>query len=69
MLVVLSCFAAIALFDLVPLIREKQQNAIAAFSFLFLSALAIAILLSLDIKVPSFMLFLGDVLKAIGLSY
>ncbi len=69
MLVLLSCFAVIAFFDLVPLIRQKQRNAIAAFTFLFVSALVIAILLSLNIKVPSSMLFLGNVLKAIGLSY
>lgn len=69
MLVLLLCFAVIAFFDLVPLIRQKQRNAGAAFSFLFLFALVIAVLLSLGVRVPSSMLFLGDVLESIGLSY
>ncbi|MGI6150345.1 MAG: hypothetical protein ACOYIR_00090 [Christensenellales bacterium] len=69
MLVLLSVFAAIALFDLAPLIQQKQRTVIAAFLVLFVLALGISILLMMDIEVPSAMLFLEDVLKSIGLSY
>jgi hypothetical protein len=69
MALVLAAFLLIALIDLVPLIRRREGAGIFAFLLLFIPALAIAMLQAYNITVPSAMLLLGEVFKALGLSY
>jgi hypothetical protein len=57
------------LMDFVPAIRQRSGKKMAVFLIVFLPALALAITEQMQIKVPSLMLVLGDLLKAIGLSY
>lgn len=69
MAVVLIGFAAIALKDLIPLVRQRSKRGILAFLLLFLPALALSVLQAAGIEVPSFMALLGSAVKAMGLSY
>lgn len=62
-------FALIALIDLIPIIRKKSWRALIVFLVLYLSALAISVLLVLNIDVPSTMIILDKALKAVHLSY
>jgi hypothetical protein len=62
-------FILIALIDLVPLIRQREGRGVLAFLLLFIPSLVIAYLLAKNITVPSAMLWLGEVFKALGLSY
>ena len=62
-------FAAVALIDLPPLIRLRSWRGIAVFCVLFLSALTLSVLQVMGIEVPSVMLLLGKLVRAIGLGY
>lgn len=69
MVLVLAGFALIALIDLIPLIRRRSGRGAAAFIILFVPALTLAVLLVNGVEVPSMLLLLQDMLKALGLSY
>lgn len=69
MVLILVCFALILLFDMFPTIRQHSWRSTFTFFFFFISSLTLAILLQLNVEVPSVMLFLGDVLKSINFSY
>lgn len=69
MVLMLLGFAAIALTDLIPLIRQRSARGIAAFLLMFLTALTLATLQLVGVEVPSVMLLLGNAAKAMGLSY
>ncbi len=69
MVLILVCFTLILLFDMLPIIRQHSWRSTFAFFLFFISSLTLAILLQFNVEVPSVMLFLGDVLKAINLSY
>lgn len=69
MLLVLTGFVIIILADLIPLIRRRSGRGIAAFFLLFLPALTLAVLQAKGIEVPSIMLVLDNIAKALGLSY
>ncbi|MEA4919405.1 MAG: hypothetical protein VB078_00565 [Clostridiaceae bacterium] len=69
MLVLLMGFVLIAVIDLVPLIIKKSKNGVPVFLLIFIPTLVLSIMLKLNIKIPSIMIWLGDVLKKIGISY
>jgi Mg/Co/Ni transporter MgtE len=69
MALVLAGFTLVALIDLIPMIRRRSGRAAAAFFVLFVPALALAVLQSIKIEVPSIMTLLGTLLKALGISY
>jgi len=68
-ILLLLTFAGIAAFDLLPLFAHRQKSAIAAFLLLFVLALVISVLLVQNVKVPSAVLLLGELLESLGLSY
>lgn len=69
MALLLIGFAVIALMDLPPLIRQRSWRGIAAFCLLFLSALTLSVLQTMGVEVPSIMLLLGKLVRAMGLGY
>jgi len=69
MFLVLAGFILIALIDLIPMFRQHSKNQIIAFFTFFCPAFAIALLVQLNIEVPSLLLLLDGLFKAVGLSY
>lgn len=69
MLILLIGFALIAVIDLVPLIKMKSKNGVPTFLLVFIPTLVLSIMLNLNIQIPSIMIWLGDVLKKVGISY
>ena len=69
MVLMLAAFAVIALFDIVPVVKQRAWRDVAAVSWVYVAALAISILLVLHVQIPSLMELIGDVLKSIGLSW
>ncbi len=62
-------FMLIALVDLIPILRKRSWVTLFVFLLFFLSAIALRVLQEMRINVPSVFLFLGGILKAIGISY
>jgi hypothetical protein len=62
-------FALIALIDLIPLIKKRFWHTMRVFLAVFAAALTLSALLAGGVAVPSVMLWLGSLLKAIGISY
>ncbi|MEA4823108.1 MAG: hypothetical protein VB111_03225 [Clostridiaceae bacterium] len=69
MIWILLGFTLIALIDMIPIIRKRSGRTLFVFLLFFLSALTLAVLQTMNIEVPSVFLFLGRVLKGIGISY
>jgi putative effector of murein hydrolase len=69
MLLCISGFLLIALFDFLPLIRRKKWRAAFAFMVLFSTALLIEVLTTLNIKVPSAMYGAEALVRWVGLGY
>lgn len=67
--VLLICLCLFSLADLFPLVRRRSWRAVVVFSLLFLSALTLSVLYQLNIEVPSAMKLVGDLVKALHLSY
>lgn len=66
---VMGGFALIALIDLRPLIQRRKWRAVAAFLIIFAIALTLAVLQTLNIKVPSTMYAWGNFIRWLGLGY
>lgn len=69
MVILLLAFALLALVDLGPLIRKKSRRGIKGFFILFIPALILAVLLKNKVEVPSLLISLGSIFKALGISY
>ena len=69
MTLMLIGFALIALIDLTPIVRRRSLRDGAVFLVLFASALTLGVLEVRGAEVPSMLLLLGNMLKALGLSY
>jgi hypothetical protein len=67
--IILTGFTLLLLVDLVPVLRRRSWRTALAFLLFFLPALVLAVLRKNMAEVPSLLLFLGDVLKAWGVSY
>lgn len=66
---VLTCFALIAVVDLIPILRHGLKSCVLPFAVLFGGALALQTLLALHAEVPSVLMALDAAMKAVGLSY
>ena len=66
---VIGGFVLVALIDLTPLIRQRKGRAIAAFVSVFAVASTLAVLLALNIEVPSVMYAWGNFIRWLGLGY
>lgn len=66
---VIGGFSLIALVDLSPLIKQRKWRAIAAFACLFVIALTLEVLTTLNIEIPSIMYAWGDFIRWLGLGY
>lgn len=69
MTMILIGFLLIALIDFLPILKRRQKRSAAAFLVLFLPALTLAVLQIMKIEVPSIMLLLGKVIRALELNY
>lgn len=69
MFLIYTGFFLIALIDFFPLLKKRKWLGAVAWLFLFLPAVAITVLKSTDIEIPSVLLLLGKAVKAVGLSY
>lgn len=69
MWLIICAFILIALFDLIPIIRDRSWAQMAAFITVFIPALTLALLLKLNFTVPSLLLLWGNLIKWLGLSY
>ncbi|MEA4846968.1 MAG: hypothetical protein VB106_07035 [Clostridiaceae bacterium] len=69
MILILTGFALIALVDLIPIIRKRSWRGALVFFLFFIPALTLSILRENKVEVPSIMIFLGTLLKALGISY
>lgn len=69
MLLIAVGFTVILLRDLPALVREKSKGGLALFLLLFLTSLTLAVLIQLDVKIPSVLLLLGQVFKSLGITY
>jgi len=69
MTVILLGCTLIALADIAPVIRAKEWNALVAVLVVFVPALVLAVLPIAGVEVPSILILIGDVFKALGLSY
>ena len=58
----------LAVFDLVPLVRQRSWRAVAAFLVFFLPALALVMLSAMKVEYPDLLEELGKGIKSIGLS-
>lgn len=52
-------------FDFIPLIKEKNKKVISIYTILILTSLILIILYNFDIKVPSPMIPIDNIIKAI----
>ncbi|HHU22517.1 MAG TPA: hypothetical protein GXZ52_03750 [Clostridiales bacterium] len=66
---IIAAYAIFALVDIFPIIRSRSWRCILVFIVLFVISLTLAILLKLKVKIPSILLFLGDILKSWHLTY
>lgn len=62
-------FTLIVLIDLVPILRRHSWRGLLAFLLFFIPALTLAVLQEYKVEVPSLLILLGKVLKALGISY
>lgn len=69
MWLIIFAFVLIALISLIPIIRNRSWAQMGAFITLFIPALTIALLLKLNVTIPSIMALWGDLIKWLGLSY
>ncbi len=69
MIYIVLGFGLIALIDFVPLIRRGNKRAMIAFGVFFVGGLCLALLKHFDVHVPSTLVFLGDLLKSVGIGY
>lgn len=69
MILLVIGYVLILLVDLGPLLRWRKWADVATWLTIFALAATITIFQQMAIEFPSAMLFLGDLLKAVGLSY
>ncbi|MGI5935559.1 MAG: hypothetical protein ACOX7I_01965 [Oscillospiraceae bacterium] len=69
MATVIVAYVLVALLELIPIIKSRSWRHIVIFGVLFTISFALAILLKLKVRVPSIMLFLGDLLRSCHLTY
>ncbi len=69
MFFIVLIFVLIGIIDLIPLLRTHRPKDVATWLTVFVLSFSIAVLLHLNVKVPSMMALVGDGLKSIGLSY
>ena len=66
---IIVLFGLIAWFDFVPLVKSKNVGGCITFGLFFVLSFTMAILITMDIKIPSTMLELEKLMQSIGLSY
>ncbi|NLG25121.1 MAG: hypothetical protein GX558_07170 [Clostridiales bacterium] len=69
MMLVVVCFALIAAIDLPPLIRQKSWREMAVMAALWCVGAALAVLLARGVVLPSVLMWLDDLFRAMGISY
>jgi hypothetical protein len=69
MIYVLLIFIAIALVDLPPLIRDRDKRGIIVFGVIFVLGLALSILWVKDIRLPSPLVKISELMESIHLAY
>lgn len=52
-LLVILAYIVVGFLEIVPLVKKKQKKELVLYSFLFLTAFTISLLLSLGVKIPS----------------
>jgi len=69
MALVLIGFALIILIDLIPIFQRRSGRTAIAFLLLFIPALTIAILQTSGVEVPSVLMLIENIVRAMGLNY
>ncbi len=62
-------FTLVLLIDIKPLLHSENKSGMVTFLVIFLIALSLAVLQFFKVEIPSIMMFLGDIVKALGLDY
>jgi hypothetical protein len=62
---VIVIYALFAVLEIIPLLKQNRKKELAAFTVIMSCAFIISLLLSFNIKIPSFDRFIGDVVTSI----
>ncbi len=63
--VVAVIYILFSVFEMIPMIKAKKKKELIAFTVIMSCAFIISILLTFNVKVPSFDRFIGDIITSI----
>jgi hypothetical protein len=62
---VIVIYILFAVFEVIPLAKQNRRKELVAFTVIMTCAFIISVLLSFNVKIPSFDRFIGDVVTSI----
>lgn len=62
---VIVIYILFAVFEIIPLLKQNRKKELVAFAIIMSCAFIISVLLTFDVKIPSFDRFIGDIVTSI----